>query len=360
MKKYDLTVIIVHEDKKDYIENIGNLIIDYLKNYEVNTEIVSMDLNPSIFSNIKDNAQIVDNSFIRSISNAKSNYVIITDSPDQDDYEHLLDIYNEMKSGNEIVLIRNEQKETLFEKIISKIERTFINKSISNFRVLPRGFRKDSFKRLDMQTKGQQFLSEMLIKATLLNMKIKEKISESFKKDKNIASLKINSLMYILFIFLYSPRWVFFYPGIILLSSGLIVNLLILFNNEFVLDIHSMLLASILMIVGFQLIVFFVYSKLFAWHERLIPKNEYLDNIYHKISLERGIVAGMILLLFGITIGLYNIIIWEEGAFFDLGIKYTFKYIIQSIVLIIIGFNTIISSFFISFLMINRTGKKAK
>jgi hypothetical protein len=361
MKNYDLTVIIVHEDVKENIEVFGNSIMNYLKNYNINTEIISLSFEPSINKkSTKDNDQIIENSFKRSISNAKSNNVIITDSPDSGNYDHILRIYDEMKSGKDLVLLRNEQKETLIEKIISKTERTFINKSIANFRVLPRGIKKDSFKRLDMQTEGMQFLSEMVIKATLLNMNISEISYDTFKKNKNISSLRLNSLLYILFIFLYLPRWFFFYPGIILFSLGLIVNSLILFNDEFILDIHSMLFASILIIVGFQLIVFFVYSKLFAWHERLIPKNEYLNNIYHKISLEKGIAVGGILLFFGILIGLYNIIIWDDGTFYDLGIKYTFKYIIQSIVLIIIGINTIISSFFISFLMINRTGKKTE
>jgi hypothetical protein len=354
MKKYDLTVIIAHEDKNAEIEVFGNSIISYLKNFDINTEIISLNFNSSINNNIK------DNSLKKSIDNAKSNYVIITDSPDTCDYDHILEIFNEMKSCNDIVLLCNNQQESITEKIISKIERTFINKSISNFRVLPRGIKKDSFKRLDMQTSGQQFLSEMVIKATLLNMKISEIRSDTFKKNKNITSLKLNLLMYILFIFLYTPRWVFFYPGIILFSSGIIVNSLILFNNEFILDIHSMLLASILIIVGFQLIVFFVYSKLFAWHERLIPKNEYQDKTLKMISLEKGIVIGITLLFIGISIGIYNIFIWDEGTFFDLGIKLTFRYIIQSVILIILGMNTIISSFFISFLMINRTGKKTE
>jgi hypothetical protein len=368
MAKYDLTVILVYDKDDDQIDSSTTHLKSIIQSKGIDCGIIPVFLGSSKQDvrgkSLENKGKLSANITLQeAIIKANSENIIISGLEDANNFDSVFKIYDELRKGADLVLAKDIDqihKDSLRGKIISKIEKSFINNKISNFRTITRGFSKDAFMKMEIQTKELELLSEMVIKATLINLNIKEIQVALQRNYSDITFVKSNFFLQILFLFLYSPKSLFFYPGLFLLSSGIVLNLIILFTDNVRLDIHSMLVSAIFIIIGLQLTIFFIYSRLFAWHEKLLPKNQFLDNFFKKISLEKGILFGLFLFFLGIIIGIYNFFIWQEGLFFELGIRITFKYTIQSILLIIVGINTIVSSFFMIFLLINRSGKKSR
>ena len=153
---------------------------------------------------------------------------------------------------------------------------------------------------------------------------------------------------------MYSPRWLFFYPGIFLAVIGAVAMIWLMTGpikiDGISFDVNAMLYAALLVIVGVQTIYFAIFSKVFGVTNKLIPSNKLIDRFLGVFSLERGLAIGGIVVLLGIAGLIYAIMFWGERTFGPLVPGNIMRITIPSITLTLVGVQTIFSSFFLAVL----------
>jgi uncharacterized membrane protein YidH (DUF202 family) len=157
---------------------------------------------------------------------------------------------------------------------------------------------------------------------------------------------------------LYSPRWLFLYPGLLLIAFGLIAGALLLNGPVLVgnigFDAQTLLYAAAAVILGFQAVAFAVFTKVFAISEGLLPDDPKLSSSKIKVNLERGLILGATLILVGLICSVYSILTWKRTHFGILNPAHTLRIIIPAITSLIIGVQIVFSSFFLSVLGLRR------
>jgi hypothetical protein len=159
------------------------------------------------------------------------------------------------------------------------------------------------------------------------------------------------------FFLMYSPRWLFLIPGLLLIALGAVGGALamrgaVVFGAH--LDIHTLLVSCLAIMMGYQSILFSVLSKTFAISVGLMPPDPRLDRFYHYATLERGLLLGALALLCGIGLIAHTMFFWQRTGFGALDYPHTMRSVIPGVTLAAIGFQTILSGFFVSTLGMSR------
>jgi hypothetical protein len=197
----------------------------------------------------------------------------------------------------------------------------------------------------------------MVIKATLLNLRIAE-VPTTLSPDGRTRRPHLrpwrDGWRHLRFMLLYSPRWLFLYPGVLLMSVGLIMGGWLLPGPRHVggvtLDIHTLLAAAIAVLVGFQTITFAVFSRIFAASARLMPPSARLNSLFRYLTLEVGLAAGALLVAGGLAGVGFAFYLWESQAFGPMNPSELLRWLIPSGTALAIGCQALLSSFFLSVL----------
>jgi hypothetical protein len=160
------------------------------------------------------------------------------------------------------------------------------------------------------------------------------------------------------FMLLFSPRWLFLYPGIALFGVGALLSLALLPGPLRVggvrLDIHTLLVAGFLCLLGYQLVLFAVFTKIFAIREGFHPPHPTLERLLRRITLEAGLGAGALMTVAGVVALVAAVISWQAAGFGNLDPSLTMREVIPAVVLLALGTQTVFASFFVSILLIER------
>jgi glycosyltransferase involved in cell wall biosynthesis len=249
---------------------------------------------------------------------------------------------------------------------LSFIGRLFFKCPAHDFHCGLRAFSRQAYDKLDLQTTGMEFASELVIKATLRQMRISE-VPITLHKDGRSRPPHLkpwrDGWRHLRFMFLYSPRWLFLIPGLLLTVLGLALATALSFRNIGIgyleLNVGTLMMASIMAIVGFQLVAFAFYTKLFAIAEGLLPEDSKFTSIFHFFTLERGIVIGLMILLAGLALLAHALWIWQQARFGQLpSIEENLRRIIPAATLLMLGFQSVFSSFFMSVLGLKTLKRK--
>lgn len=298
------------------------------------------------------------------INASRGKFIIMGDSDDSYDFLNLDCFVEKLRAGNDFV-IGDRFKEKIADNampflhkylgnpVLSFIGKWFFKSKISDFHCGLRGFSKEAFENLEMQTTGMEFASEMIVKATLQKSKIAEvpvKLYPDGRSGKSHLNTWGDGWRHLRFLLLYSPRWLFLYPGLLMMLIGFLVTAWSLPNPKQTFDIHTIIFAVGALMIGFQAVFFAVFTKTFAVHEKLLMRSSRIEQLLDKISLETSIKIGALLAFTGLLGGLYLVYIWSNGVFFEWGIKVTMRIAIFSFTFMVFGFQIIFSSFFYSYL----------
>ena len=224
-----------------------------------------------------------------------------------------------------------------------------------------RGFTKDLFARLDQRCTGMEFATEMIIKASLHGEKIGEVAITLHPDGRKSHAPHLRTIRdgwrTLRFFLMYSPRWLFLMPGSLLIVLGLIgyglaMPGLTLWGMTF--DAHTLLFASLGMLCGYQSILFAIFTKAFAISEGLLPDDKRLTRFFEIVNLERGLLLASMALLIGIALLLAAVNEWRLVNFGNLEYARTMRIAVPGVTLTALGFQTILSSFFISILGMRR------
>ena len=164
------------------------------------------------------------------------------------------------------------------------------------------------------------------------------------------------------FLLLYSPRWLFLYPGIAMLFLGLFLSAVLLpgpltlhfAERAFTFDVDTLTYALGLVLVGAHITVFAVSAKVFGTQEGFLPPNPAFERLFKFITLETGLLFGCLLLLLGAGILVYAIFLWHAAGFGDLSPTRMLRLTLPSAACFMLGVEAIFASFFLSLLGLNR------
>jgi hypothetical protein len=202
-----------------------------------------------------------------------------------------------------------------------------------------------------------EFASEMVVKASLHKMRITEVpitlYPDGRSRPPHLRSWR-DGWRHLRFLLLYSPRWLFLYPGGLLMLLGLLIGVWLLPGPRVIFDVNTLLFAATAILVGFQAMMFAVFTKVFAISEGLLPDDFRLKRLVSHINLEVGLILGSTLLLVGIAGSIYAFGIWGAHFFGSLDTSKTMRIVIPSVTCLALGFQIILSSFFLSVLGLKR------
>ena len=245
--------------------------------------------------------------------------------------------------------------------LLTAIGRFFFRSKCHDFYCGLRGFSKTAYENMSLRTTGMEFASEMVVKASLFRMPVCEvptTLSPAGRGRKSHLRSWHDGFRGLRFLLLYSPRWLFLYPGVFLLVAGLATALWLLPGPRRVghsfLDIHTLLYAVAAILTGFQAVVFAFFTKVFGVTEGLLPEDPRLTRAFRVVNLERGLFAGGILLLTGIGIASYSLYTWNRSGFGPMNPFLLVRLVAAALVSITLGVEIIFSSFFLSILSLAR------
>ncbi len=224
-----------------------------------------------------------------------------------------------------------------------------------------RGFTKELYERLDQRCTGMEFATEMVIKASLFGAKIGE-VPITLHRDgrrthRSHVKTARDGWRTLRFFLMYSPRWLFLIPGAVLILLGLIGYLLAMPAarvSGVTFGAHTLLFASLAILCGYQSVLFAVFTKIFAITEGLMPEDPRLKRLFEIVNLEKGLTVGAGALLLGLVLLAGAVNQWREAHFGPLDYAQTMRWVIPGVTLSALGFQTLLSSFFISVLGMRR------
>jgi hypothetical protein len=245
--------------------------------------------------------------------------------------------------------------------LFSRMTRWMFRAPIHDVNCGMRGFTKALYHRLDQRCTGMEFAVEMVVKATLFGAKIAE-VPITLHPDgrkSHAPHLKTfrDGWRTLRFFLMYCPRWLFLVPGTLLILVGLIGYAVAMPGLTFrgvQFDVHTLLLASLAILCGYESILFALFTKTFAISEGLMPEDQRLSRFFELVDLERGLLIALAALLIGLALLLAAVYQWRLTGFGRLDYAYTMRFVVPGVTLTALGFQTVLSSFFISILGMSR------
>jgi len=306
------------------------------------------------------------------IAGARGRFVLMGDADDSYDFTHLDRFVLKLREGYDLVMGNRFRggilpgampplHRYLGTPVLTAIARLFFRSPVGDLNCGLRGFRKEAIEGLGLRTLGMEYAGEMIVKACRFGLRITE-IPTTLSPDGRGRPPHLNTWRdgwrHMRFLLLYSPRWLFLYPGMALLVFGTVAGLLLI-RGPFVVsgvafDITTLVFAAMAILVGFQSVVFAMFTKVFAISEGLLPEDERLSRVFRYVTLEAGLLAGFLLALAGGAAWLLGLAYWRSRHFGPLDPEQTLRIVIPGVVCFTLGFQIILSSFFLSVLGMSR------
>ncbi len=224
-----------------------------------------------------------------------------------------------------------------------------------------RGFRKDFQQSLDQRCTGMEFATEMIIKSSLRRANLAEIPITLHPDGRKAHRAHLNTFRdgwrTLRFFLMFSPRWLFMMPGIFLVALGFIGASLALPGvtiGPATFDAHTLAFSGLALLLGYQAVVFALFTKMFAINEGFMPPDPRMSRFFEIVTLERGLIAGGVSLAFGLTLLFSAVWQWKETGFGLLNYSRTMRLVIPGATFTALGFQTVLSSFFASILGMNK------
>jgi len=307
------------------------------------------------------------------IRSARGRYVVMGDSDDSYDFNALEPFLERLREGYELVMgnrFRGGIKpgampplhRYLGNPVLTAVGRIFFRSACGDFHCGLRGFDRNAILDLDLQAPGMEFASEMVVKATVRKLRIAE-VPTSLSPDGRSRPPHLRSWRdgwrHLRFLLLFSPRWLFLYPGAFLFSVGLAAMIWLLpgprMVGSVVLDVHTLLYASLAVVVGLQSALFWVFTKIYGMREGIVPLDPWFGSLLNIATLEKGLILGGTLLVAGIALAVVALGAWNLRGFGPLAPEDTMRLVIPSATAILLAFQIAYGAFFISVLEIRAT-----
>ena len=304
------------------------------------------------------------------IEAARGRYVIMGDADDSYDFANLDAFVAALRGGNALVM-GNRFKggiapgampwhhKYIGNPVLSFLGRLFFKTRASDFHCGLRGFDRDAILRLNLRTTGMEFASEMLVKATLSGLPVAE-VPTTLRPDGRSRPPHLRSFRdgwrHLRFLLLFSPRWLFLYPGLALLAVGLFFGTLVIRGPQqitptLVLDLNTFLASALAILLGLQAVSFAIIGRRFASRYGFIPRSETFDRVLESLTLERILTAAVVLVAVGVVALGWAFVSWATTGFGDIEGGMVSRFMIVAMTTLVAGLQMAMSAFMSS--MIN-------
>ena len=311
------------------------------------------------------------------IQEATGRYIIMGDADDSYDFLNLLPFLSKLREGYDLVMGNRFMggivdgampflNRYLGNPVLSFVGRTFFSSDVGDFHCGLRGFQRDKFLQLNLHGDGMEFASEMVVKAALNQLKITEVPTQLFPDGRSrrphLRPWR-DGWRHLRLLLLFSPRWLFLFPGVMLMLLGMLLMSTLVAGPVNIgginFDIHTMLFSSVFMIAGMQAVSFALFAHTIADAQMNVPLTD--SSMWHFMkyfSLERGLVVGVLLLVCGSCGAGYSFWYWLHAAFGNLLPTQMMRILIPAATCMIMGLQVIFASFFMSLLGLHYANQK--
>ena len=303
---------------------------------------------------------------------ARGRYVIMGDSDDSYDFSRLDNFVVKLREGWQLVMGNRFQggiapgampklHRYLGNPVLTAIGRILYGSPSGDFHCGLRGFDRQTMLDLGLDLPGMEFASEMVVKSTIHKLRITE-VPTTLSKDGRSRPPHLRSWRdgwrHLRFLLLFSPRWVFLYSGLVTLAIGVLGMVALEVGPVRVwgttLDIHTLLYAAVLVVVGYQSILFWIFCKTLNITQGMLAPDPGFVRLQDNLTLERGLLLALAMLAGGLALGGVATAGWSSAGFGNLVADYTMRLAIPSATLILLAVSTASMSFFLSFLRLTR------
>ena len=308
------------------------------------------------------------------IAAARGRYVIMGDADDSYDFGRLELFVEKLRQGYPLVMGNRfrggilpgampPSHRYLGNPLLSFVGRLFFGARVGDFHCGLRGFDREAVRSLDLRTPGMEFASELVVKAALAGWRIAE-VATTLHPDGRGRPAHLrrwrDGWRHLRFLLLFSPRWLFLYPGLVLLALGIGLMSALYFTPLHILgaglDIHSMLYAAAAALLGLQLCLFALFARVSAQNAGLLPRQPGLDRLLKVLTLERGLLAGLFMALGGLAWSAAAFWQWRETGFGPLDPRVVMRDTIPATALLVGGMELMLASFLLSVLRLKTHG----
>jgi glycosyltransferase involved in cell wall biosynthesis len=305
------------------------------------------------------------------IAAARGRFIVMGDADGSYCFAHIPRLVDRLRAGADLVMGNRFlggvqpgampwKNRYLGNPTLSFIGRLFFRTSIGDFHCGLRGFTADAYRRMDLRTTGMELASEMVIKAVLFGMRVEE-VPTILRPDGRDRPPHLrpwrDGWRHLRFMLLFSPRWLFFYPGVALMIAGLAGVIALLPGplelGRITLDVHTMLFAALAVVVGFQAVSFAALGKFFAIRAGLRQSEERFAANLKFFTLEAGLVTGALLVLAGLGLWVGAVGIWGGQSFGPLNPAQTLRWVIPGALCLLLGGQLILTSFLLGVLRLD-------
>jgi glycosyl transferase family 2 len=302
------------------------------------------------------------------IAAARGRFVIMGDADASYDFARLEGFVEKLRQGYPLVIgnrfaggIRQGAMPALHRylgnPVLSFIGRLLFRTQVGDFHCGLRGFDRSAVGALDLRTPGMEFASELVVKASLAGWRIAQ-VPTTLHPDGRGRPPHLRSWRdgwrHLRFLLLFSPRWLFLYPGLALLTLGIALTVVLYIAPLHIagagLDIHSMLYASAGALLGLQLCLFALFARVSAQNAGLLPRQPRLEKLLAAMSLERGLLIGLATVVMGVIWSAAAFWQWRQAGFGALDPRVVMRDTIPATSLMIGGMEVMLASFLLSVL----------
>jgi glycosyltransferase involved in cell wall biosynthesis len=305
------------------------------------------------------------------IAAARGRFVIMGDADDSYDFAHLDPFVAKLRDGHQLVMGNRFaggvapgampwHHRYIGNPVLSFAGRLFFRSKVGDFHCGLRGVDRAAIMGLNLRTSGMEFASEMVVKATLSDLSIAE-VPTTLQPDGRTRAPHLRSFRdgwrHLRFLLLFSPRWLFLYPGLTLLGIGLFLSVL-LANGQVPLGpsirigIHTYIMGLMFVILGVQAISFAVIGRRFASMYGFIPRSRTFDSVLQALTLERILVAAVGLVGIAVVMLVWGFVEWALRGFGNLYSPATIRAMLVAMTALVVGVQMIMTAFLASMLNI--------
>ena len=309
------------------------------------------------------------------ISAARGHFVLMGDADDSYDFLEIPKFLDKLREGHDLVqgcrLPRGGGTvlpgampflhRWLGNPMLSAMVRFMFKAPVTDIYCGMRGFKKDLYLQLDQRCTGMEFATEMIIKSTLHGARIAEVPITLHPDGRKAHGPHLRTFRdgwrTVRFFMMYSPRWLFLTPGVLLVAMGLLGYLAAYASSPiFGIDFgpHTLLVSSLAFLLGYQSILFAIFAKTFAISEGLMPEDPRVIRFFEVVNLEKGLLVGSLSFVVGLALISKAATQWWASDFGPLDYDHTLPWVIPGVTLAALGFQTVLSGFFVSILGMGR------
>lgn len=306
------------------------------------------------------------NALLAGFQEATGSYILMADSDGSYNFHDLPKFLERLREGDELVMgCRMPSGGGTIEPgampwlhrwignpILTGIGKVLFKATVDDFHCGIRAFKRETILNLNLRTTGMEFASEMVVRSTLEKVKISQ-VPVTLRPDGRSRPPHLRSWRdgwrHLRFLLLYSPKWLFLIPGLLLSLIGFVGLVLLTLSplkiGHVIFDTNTMLICSMVFLLGIQVLVFYAYVKAYAISAGLLPNDDFLQKLLGKGTVEYGLLGGLFFVILGMGVLLYAFLSWSSGGFNSISYPDSLRVIVPAVTSIILGMQFIFAGF---------------